>query len=148
MGLLDFKEISRANLSDGKQDTFELFAREFFHSLGFQIVMDPDRGQGGGKDLIILEKRSGILNNSEIRWLVSCKDKAHSGNSVNASDEEDIADRVAVHKCNGFIGFYSTLISSPLNRKLESLKERFEIQVFDNEKQRGFYYRTRLLMSL
>lgn len=136
MALLNFKEIPEANIPNGLQDSFELFAREFFKTLGFRIVEDPDRGQDGGRDLIIEEKRRGILNDTSIKWLVSCKHKAHSGSSVLTSDEKDIYDRVITHDCNGFIGFYSTIVSSPLNRKLESIKNTkdIEIQIFDNEK--------------
>ena len=35
MALIDFTEIPKANIADGKQDMFELFAREFFNALGF-----------------------------------------------------------------------------------------------------------------
>ncbi|EHK2280456.1 restriction endonuclease [Clostridium perfringens] len=136
MGILNFNEIPAPNISNGKQDTFELFAREFFKILGFKIIIDPDRGQDGGKDLIIEEKRTGVFGDSKIKWLVSCKHKAHSGNSVLTSDEEDIIDRVIAHDCTGFIGFYSTIVSSPLNRKFSNLEsnKNIEIQVFDNEK--------------
>lgn len=47
MALIDFTEIPKANIADGKQDMFELFAREFFNALGFSIVEDPDRGRMG-----------------------------------------------------------------------------------------------------
>ncbi|WP_185966783.1 restriction endonuclease [Clostridium sp. HBUAS56017] len=137
MGMLDFKEIPQANNANGNQDTFELFAREVLNMLGFEILVNPDRGQDGGRDLIIEEKRIGLLNDTKVRWLVSCKHKVHSGGSVIVNDEEDIADRVLANNCNGFIGFYSTVVSSPLNRKLESLKEKFEVQTFDNEKIEG-----------
>ena len=36
MPQLDFKEIPLANLADGEQDTFELFAREFLELFGFK----------------------------------------------------------------------------------------------------------------
>lgn len=134
MAIIDFKEIPKANVADGNQDLFELFAREFFYVLGFSIIEDPDRGQDGGRDIIISEKRTGIINDTVIRWLVSCKHKIHSGSAVNASDEEDISDRIQVHNCSGFIGFYSTIASSPLKRKVESLKDKYEIQIFDREK--------------
>ena len=134
MELIDFKEIPKANEADGKQDSFELFAREFFAALGFYVAEDPDRGQDGGRDLVIVETRTGILGDTEIRWLVSCKHKIHSGAAVNVSDEEDILDRIQVHKCGGFIGFYSTVISSPLSRKFDSIKDKYEIQIFDREK--------------
>ncbi|MCI7344593.1 MAG: restriction endonuclease, partial [Fusobacterium necrophorum] len=134
MAIIDFKEIPQANIANGEQDIFELFAREFFHTIGFSIIQDPDRGQDGGRDIIVSEKRTGIIGDSDIKWLVSCKHKAHGGTAVNAGDEEDISDRIQAHNCNGFIGFYSTIVSAPLNRKLEALKERYEVQIFDREK--------------
>lgn len=134
MAIIDFKELPRANIANGEQDSFELFAREFFCALGFSVIENPDRGQDGGRDLIVSEKRTGIIGDTEVRWLVSCKHKVHSGSAVNVSDEEDISDRIQVHKCDGFIGFYSTIISSPLSRKLDSIKGKYEVQVFDKEK--------------
>jgi len=134
MALIDFKEISKANVASGNQDCFELFAREFLNALGFSIIEDPDRGQDGGRDLIVSEKRAGIISNTEVRWLVSCKHKIHSGASVIIGDEGDISDRIQAHKCNGFMGIYSSIVSSSLNRKLKSLSDKYEIQVFDNEK--------------
>lgn len=134
MALINFKEIPPANTANGEQDQFELFAREFLNCLGFNILVDPDRGQDGGRDLIVSEKRSGILGDTDIKWLVSCKHKAHSGKSVLATDEEDIVDRIVTHGCHGFIGFYSTVVSSPLGRKIEKLKENYEVETFDNEK--------------
>lgn len=129
---LDFKEIPKANSSDGLQDEFELFARDFLLSLGYEIVSEPDRGQDGGKDLIIVEKRRGLAGTTEILWLVSCKHYAHSGKSVGTDDEINISDRVESHGCHGFIGFYSTLPSSGLASKLENfkLKNKFEFQIF------------------
>lgn len=136
MPLIDFKEIPQANITDGKQDTFELFARDFFELLGFKIATGPDRGQDGGRDLIVVEERTGILDNSSFRWLVSCKHKCHSGKSVVDADEIDIQDRLSAHNCSGFIGFYSTVISAPFGRKLDLLKQNrgIDVQVFDNEK--------------
>lgn len=34
MSIIDFREIPQANKADGKQDSFELFAREFLHAIG------------------------------------------------------------------------------------------------------------------
>jgi Restriction endonuclease len=132
--ILDFKEIPRANVANGSQDTFELFARDFLEMLGFEVDSGPDRGQDGGRDLVVIEKRPGILAISEVRWLVSCKHKAHSGQSVNDADEQDISDRLRVHNATGFMGFYSTVISSPLGRKLNALTSNFEVMIWDQER--------------
>lgn len=134
MPILNFKEIPQSNLADGNQDMFEQFARDFFLMLGFEIENGPDRGQDGGRDLIILEKRTGIAGVSTIKWLVSCKHKAHSGRSVTDDNEQDVIDRLTAHDCNGFIGFYSSVPSAPLASKLEAYKNRYEILIFDNER--------------
>lgn len=134
MGLIDFKEIACANHANGEQDQFELFTRDFLAMLGFSIVDGPDRGQDGGRDLIVEETRTGIVQDTVVRWLVSCKHKIHSGNSVNTNDEQDIADRVRAHKCDAFMGVYSTIVSSPLNRKINGLRDDFEVEIFDAER--------------
>jgi hypothetical protein len=119
---LDFKEIPLANGSDGNQDTFELLCKEYLEFIGLNVLVGPDRGQDGGRDLIVVESRSGVLGNNEFIWLVSCKHKSHSGKSVSDKDEEDIVGRVESHGAHGFIGFYSTVPSSGLTSKLERYK--------------------------
>lgn len=119
MAILDFKEIPEANKATGIQDTFELFARDFFDYLPYKSIGEPDRGADAGKDILVEETRTGVGGETKIKWLISCKHKAHSGKSVTPSDEGDIRDRVEANDCQGFIGFYSTLPSSGLNRKLQ-----------------------------
>ncbi|HHP8032283.1 restriction endonuclease [Acinetobacter baumannii] len=134
MPILDFKEIPEAHKATGLQDTFELFARDFLSFLGYRVLIHPDRGADGGADLIVEEKRTGIGGETIIHWLVSCKHKAHSGNSVSPTDDGNIFDRVSSKKCHGFIGFYSTLPSSGLSGVLEGIKDRIEYQIFDRER--------------
>lgn len=134
MPVLDFKEIPEAHKATGLQDTFELFSRDFLAFLGYKIISDPDRGADGGVDIIAEEKRTGVGGETIIRWLVSCKHKAHSGNSVNPGDDANITDRVIANNCQGFIEFYSTLASAGLSGILDGLKGRIEFQVFDKEK--------------
>jgi hypothetical protein len=133
MPALNFREIPQANSYNGQQDTFELLAKEFFRMLNMRIVSGPDRGQDGGKDLIIEEHRQGALGSTMYKWLVSCKHRAHSGKSVLDSDEQDITDRVRSHGAKGFIGFYSTLPSSGLSSKLERLRKEglLEYKIMD-----------------
>lgn len=133
MAALDFKEIPEAHLASGMQDTFELFARDFFALLGYRVEESPSRGADGGKDIVVVEVRSGIGGESRVRWLVSCKHKAHSGASVKPDDESNIRDRVEANACQGFIGFYSTLPSSGLATIIDSLKGKLETQRFDRE---------------
>lgn len=133
MPIIDFKEIADATKGEAR-DSFELFARDFLQMLGYKVLAGPDRGADGGRDLILEETRSGIGGETRIRWLVSCKHKAQSGNSVTPTDEQDIFDRVRSHTCEGFIGFYSTLASTGLSAKLEGQKSEYEQQIFDRER--------------
>jgi len=145
MPQLDFKEIPQANIASGQQDTFELFAREFLELFGFKSLSGPDRGADLGKDLVVQETRIGVAGETTVRWLVSCKHKAHSGTSVGLGDESDILDRVKVHDCGGFIGCYSTIPSSSLTQKLGGLKANnpsFDFQIFDREKIESVILRT------
>ncbi len=132
--ILNFKEIPQANSGDGLQDTFELFTRDFLEDMGFEILQQPDRGADGKKDLIVGETRNGVGGKSILRWLVSCKHYAHSGKSVPDTDEPDIIYRVAAHKCNGFIGVYSTLAATSLGSKLNGYKDKIEHQIYDRER--------------
>lgn len=131
--ILDFTEIPKANTGDGYQDTFELFARDFLELLGYEIFQHPDRGADGKKDLIVIESRPGLSGVSKLKWLVSCKHYAHSGKSVSDTNEPNILDRVTVHDCDGFIGFYSTLPATSLGKNIEGLKLKIGVQTFDRE---------------
>ncbi len=111
-----------------------MFARDFLELRGFSIITGPDRGADGGRDLVVEETRTGITGDTKLRWLVSCKHKAHGGSSVAPADESDIHDRVRTHNCQGFMGFYSTLPSSGLATKLNAPELPFEVQVLDHAK--------------
>jgi hypothetical protein len=71
MPILDFTEIPEANRVSGAQDSFELFARDCLHCIGYIPSDGPDRGADDGRDLIVVERRSGIGGDSFVRWLVS-----------------------------------------------------------------------------
>lgn len=133
MPLLDFTEIPLPT-SGAARDQFELFAREFLEGMGFRILIGPDRGPDAGRDLVVEETRSGIAGETRLKWLVSCKHKAHSGKSVSPDDEPDIHDRVRTHDCQGFMAVYSTVPSSGLAAKLNASSLPFEVGVFDQEK--------------
>lgn len=141
MPAIDFKEIPLAN-SGAQRDQFELFAQEFLHFLHFRIIVGPDRGPDAGRDLVVEEVRTGIVGETRQRWLVSCKHKAHSGNSVTLEDEPDIHDRVRTHRCQGFLAFYSTIPSSGLATKLNAHGLPCEIQIFGPEHIERYLLRT------
>lgn len=134
MSIIDFTEIPKANISTGKQDTFELFSRDFLAYLGYKIVSEPSRGPDGGVDIIVEESRKGIAGETIIRWLASCKHFVHSKKSVGTTAETNIRDRVEAHSCDGFIGVYSTLPSSALIDTFEGLKNFIEIAHYDSAK--------------
>lgn len=128
--MIDFKEIP----SDG--EIWELFSRDFLQELGFYIESSVDRGPDGKKDLIVSENLKGYLGNYRFKWLVSCKHFANrvKNSSVKEEDEPNILERVKSHKCDGFIGFYSTVPSSGLNTRLNQLKDSQDLKdyrVFD-----------------
>lgn len=133
MPALDFTEIPQSTSGPGR-DSFELLAREVLAFLGFRVLEGPDRGADGGRDLIVEEKRTGIAGETVVRWLVSCKHKAHSGSSVTPGDEVDIQDRLNAHGCAAFLGFYSTVPSSGLAGKLNGAAGKFEHAIFDPER--------------
>lgn len=67
MPIIDFKEIPPGNSSDGEQDKFELFARDFLKEiLNFTIVSSPNRGADGGKDILCEEIQKGILSQKKL----------------------------------------------------------------------------------
>jgi len=111
-------------------EDWELFARDFLVEMGFYVESSPDRGADGGKDLLITEELKGQLDKYRFRWLVSCKNYATSNKSVTESDEQNILERIKHFKADGFIGFYSTIVSSALHNRLQSLKENREIKDF------------------
>ena len=132
MGCIDFKEIPSARGGEIGQDVWPLFAREFFAALRMDIEEGPDRGPDSGRDLVIVEKRRGLLGSGQHRWLVSCKHFAHSNKSVSIKDEPDILGRVQRFKADGFIGFYSTIPSAELNRTLLNYRSQINIIVYDS----------------
>jgi predicted transcriptional regulator len=136
MPIIDFREIPRADIANGNQDTFEMFAREFLEITGYRIVSGPDRGADQGRDLIAEEIRTGVGGETKIRWLVSCKHMAHSGRAIGVNDEVNVSDRVKAHGCQGFMGFYSSVASAGLSQRLEALQREtpgFEFNILYRE---------------
>jgi len=131
--ILDFKDIPAGNTGGDGQDQFEFFARDFLKALGFKIIQHPSRGADRKKDIIVSGSFEGT---NDIWWLVSCKHNAHSKSyhAVNDTDESDITTRLKVHKCQGFIGVYSTITTSNLSNNLHDLRDDFPSEVFDHRR--------------
>jgi hypothetical protein len=126
--LVDFTELSPNG------ELWEMFARDFLQELGFYIESQPNRGADGGKDMLVEEQLKGTLSNYRFRWLVSCKHYASSNKSVSENEEINIRERMASFQADGFLGFYSTIPSSGLNSRLDTLKTNGHIKdyrIFD-----------------
>ena len=134
MSVIDFKEIPEAHKGGGHQDSFELFAHSFMQNIGVGVPYEINRGADGGIDFLLEEDRQGSFGTTTFKWLVSCKHKAFSGKAVQPVDEEDLFDRVNTNNCQGFIGFYSTVVSSGLKKKFDELRRKgIEVKIFDKE---------------
>ena len=98
------------NMSD---EEWENFAVEVLRHIGFIIETLPSYGTDGGKDFLV--------SHNNVRYLVSCKHYIRSGNHVGQDDEKNISDRMIQFSANGFLGFYSTGITSGLQNRLDAI---------------------------
>ncbi|EKE03724.1 MAG: putative lysogenic conversion protein (Hypothetical protein) [uncultured bacterium] len=137
---MQHKNVNFKKIKNG--DDWEFFARDFFKSLGYEIILDPTRGADGGKDLIIGENLLGIQSKKTKKWLVSCKHYAESGKAVGVNDELNITDRLKQHGCDGFIGFYSSSASTALQERLRTASIEFDL--YDYRKIEGILFDKKL----
>ena len=131
MEIVDFTEVATAKGGSSEQEAWEFFARDFLHDVGLDVQEGPDRGPDGGRDLIAVEMRKGVVGSVKHTWLVSCKHHAHSGKAVSDREEIDPLGRVRKFGANGFMAFYSTVPSSSLSTTLTKLKREFELKIYD-----------------
>ncbi|HEX8308646.1 MAG TPA: ATP-binding protein [Allosphingosinicella sp.] len=101
-------------------EQLELMIRDLGRLKGFEVEW-TGRGPDGGRDLVFIEKLTGALSEQRVRWLVQCKDLAQSGRSVTPVDVGSILDIVAQHKADGFLLATTTIPSSGLKSRLDSL---------------------------
>ncbi len=137
MGIIDFREIvspktDHASVKEapiGKSnlpDDFETFCQEFFTSVRPTTIFERiSTGPDNGIDLGVEEVSS---NGTKMRWLVSCKHKAHSKAAVSEDEEKNIIERLCKWECDGFIPFYTTSPSSKVKSLIEGV-EKFGKQV-------------------
>lgn len=107
-------------------EEWEFFAMDFLSSSGYTVIEPPARGADGGKDAIVRNNSNGM------EYIVSCKHFIMSGSAIGVNDEPSITDRIAQHKVNGFIGFYSTVVSQALQDRLKALQQfNYDYIIFD-----------------
>ena len=127
--LIEYNDIKRDSLDTGgstmnryndfftnmSDEEWEKFAVEVLKCAGYRIRTLPAYGIDGGKDF-------SVSYDNEI-YLVSCKHYIRSGNHVGQDDEVNICDRLVQFNAKGFIGFYSTGITTGLQNRLDAICE-------------------------
>jgi len=113
--MINFKELA----SDGI--AFEQLIREIFLREGYETHW-TGVGNDQGRDLIVFEELEGPMSNYKRKWLVQCKHKAHSGNSVGINDIDSIMDSCSAINADGYLLACSTQPSSGLVRKFEEIE--------------------------
>lgn len=134
MGIIDFREIISPNAAhaaasnspigkSAQTNDFEQFCRAFFaRVLRWKIFKEPQVGPDDGIDV-------GVEDLDGVRWLVSCKHKAHSGAAVGIGDEaRGIVERVGAWDCDGFIAFYSTPPTSGIRSDIDGASRFVKVQ--------------------
>ena len=122
--MIDYTEIK-----DGHD--WECFCRDYLVAQNLVVQIPPGRGADEGRDLLVKEQLRGTLATRSFTWLVSCKHFAVSKKSVGVSNETNIVDRMEQHGADGFIGFYSTIASSPLIARLKELRDQGKLLAFE-----------------
>ncbi|WP_368904888.1 restriction endonuclease [Bacillus wiedmannii] len=120
--MLDFKELSK----DGTD--LERLAREIFVREGYETHW-TGKGTDGGRDLIIKEKVSGPLSKFERTWLVQCKHKAHSGDSVGKAEANSLITDCKRVGATGYLMICTTSLTSGLIQAYTELEEREDIVI-------------------
>lgn len=95
-------------------EEWEFFAIDLLYSIGYTVLRFPSRGADGGRDGLV-----SLMNNKT--YLVSCKHYIESGKAVGVNDEPSILDRMTQNQAHGFIGVYSTVLSTALDERFIKL---------------------------
>ena len=116
--IIDFKEL----ISPVPGEGLEQLTRQIGRKKGLSPSWSG-RGADGGRDLIFTEILSGPMSKDKITWLVSCKDKAKSGELASEKDlpSTGIRDKLIQHKAQGFLLVTTTTVSTGAKALLDSL---------------------------
>lgn len=123
--MLDFKELPK----DGTD--LERLVREIFIREGYETKW-TGKGADGGRDLIVIEKLEGPLSEYERTWLVQCKHKAHSGESVGSAESNSIITDCRRIKATGYLLVCTTQPSSGLMQAYDELQSEMTIKYWDS----------------
>ncbi|WP_042201254.1 restriction endonuclease [Paenibacillus camerounensis] len=113
--MINFKELPR----DGTD--LERLTRELFHREGYEVHW-TGKGPDGGRDLIVIEKVQGPLSKFERKWLIQCKHKAHSGNSIGKDEANSLITDCERINAEGYLMVCTTSLSSGLIQAYEEIK--------------------------
>lgn len=114
--LIDFRELVSAVPGEGLE--------ELVRQIGYKRHLSPTssgRGPDRGRDLFFTEILVGNVSTQKLKWLVSCKDKANSGEAVTEADLPAIKDKLAQHEADGFLLVTTTVSGAAAKEMLDSL---------------------------
>ncbi len=116
--LIDYTEL----LTDVPGEGLEEVTRQLGRRKGLTVQWSG-RGADSGRDLTFTEIRSGPLSRGMVVWMVSCKDKAKSGDSVTERDLPSITDKCRQHGAKGFLLVTTTRVGTAAKALLDRLDE-------------------------
>jgi hypothetical protein len=120
--MLDFRELSK----DGTD--LERLTREIFVNEGYEVHW-TGKGADGGRDLIVIERVKGPLSDFERKWLVQCKHKAHSGQSIGKSEADSLITDSERIKATGYLMVCTTALSSGLIQAYKEISDNRELKI-------------------
>ncbi|MBB3453160.1 hypothetical protein FHT86_001416 [Rhizobium sp. BK313] len=123
MPILKFEELSDSEQKSPKGENFEGLIREIGRELGLRPEW-TGRGADQGRDLFFTERREGPLGTTQVRWLVSCKDYAHSQRSVSEQDVGAVTDKLVQHEADGFLLATTSIATTGLKSLLDGIAKQ------------------------
>lgn len=125
--IIDFNELTSLVPGEG----LEQLIRKIGQKLGL-LPSWSGRGADGGRDIIFTEVITGSVYKGKITWLVSCKDRTKSGQSVTEADlpKTGVVDKVKQHKTDGILLVTTTAISTGAKELLDCLDKSKGGEIF------------------
>jgi formylglycine-generating enzyme required for sulfatase activity len=106
-------------------EKFELLCEDLLQAMGFTIEAKPARGADLGIDLVVSETVKDTMGRAEKRnWVVQCKHRAASGDSVSFTDVRDYREAMDHVKTRRYLLITSTVPSQGLQDRFEGVNEK------------------------